>query len=194
MPIQSSGEASGEITLKASGNVSSADILKFHPEIRFQLEDIARHGWEYLFIETRGTALAEIALHDSPYRISEAIQQGVDSGYVIEWAIGPSLPEVKSVLKVETFKVHLGTKVLPRAVTVDLATGTVTYLHDSFWKWQPGWEKDERRLLEARAVYDICLWAMDVKKYKLDQSLSPQRYNEVSSFLKALNKALQISR
>ena len=72
MPIQRRGEASGELTLKATSVMSPEEILKFHPEIQNQLDDIEKHGWNYLCMESMGTALAETTLYNSLYRISEA--------------------------------------------------------------------------------------------------------------------------
>jgi hypothetical protein len=187
MPIQRTGEASGEVTLKATGAISPEETLKFHPEIQIQLDDIEKHGWNYLCTESIATAFAETALYNSPYRISDEAQPDDQPDYVIEWVIGANIPEIKSVPEVQVFRVHLSSKSIPRAATIDLAKGTVTYLHDSFWKWETGWEKDEQKLSEGREVFEIANWLVEAKRYKLDQSLSVQRYRELSSIFKGMS-------
>jgi len=44
--------------------MKASEILKFHPEIQLILDEIVEKGWKYLYIETRGKAIAEHNLEE----------------------------------------------------------------------------------------------------------------------------------
>jgi hypothetical protein len=94
---------------------------------------------------------------------------------------------VGGVPEVQEFRVNVSSKSFPRAATVDLARGVVTYLHDPFWRWEKGWEADGKKLSNAREVYDIATWLLDVKKFKLIDVFKPERYLELKGIFQALS-------
>ncbi len=184
------GEAKGNLTLRARGIMQAEDVLKYHQEIQVQLDEIVRQGWKYLYIEIVGTAVGEVAVENLPYHIRQGAAPGMKamgrSSQVLEITIDRQLPNLKDVPDVQEFRVNVCSKSFPRAATVDLAKGIVTYLHDPFWKWEKGWESDKKKISDAREVYEIAAWLIDAKKFKLIDALQPERYRELADNLKPL--------
>ena len=177
-----SGEADGRIELVSSDRMVAADILQFHPEIEAKLKEINGQGWSYLFIETVASTRAIITLNKAKFKIVPIPTYRPNSPEEnrIEFEIGTEVPRADSIPEVKEFRINICSKSFPRAVTLDLASGVVSYVHDPFWKWQRGDEKDETKLNEAREVYEILRWLLDVKKYRLEQALDMRRYEELA--------------
>jgi hypothetical protein len=184
------GEAKGNLTLRAKGIMQAGDVLKYHPEIQAQLDEIVRQGWKYLYVEILGTAVAEVAVGNLPYHIRQGAAPGMQamgrSSKVLEITIDRKLLNLKDVPDVQEFRVNVCSKNFPRAATVNLAKGIVTYLHDPFWKWEKGWENDKKKISDAKEVYEIATWLIDVKKFKLIDAFQPERYRELAENLKPL--------
>jgi hypothetical protein len=186
MSIALNGNAKVQVALRSTSRMSALDVLKSHPEIGAQLDEIERQGWAFLYIETVATALAEVSLENTVYRINpEASRPKLDARgqpfeNVLELEIGTELPPVIGIPDVKEFRINVCSKSFPRAATVDLATGIVSYLHDPFWKWEQGFESDKKKLSDAREVFEIATWLLDVKKYKLREDLKVERYQELS--------------
>jgi hypothetical protein len=198
MPIGDKGEVKGSLTLTSSGLMIPQDILKFHPEIQVHLDDVVKQGWKYLYIEARGKSIAQVAVENSSYHMGPAPASMMKSkvaqarGFfqpelMLEVYLGPNPPEVEGVPEVQEFRVNVSSKSFPRAATVDLANGVVTYLHDPFWRWEKGWEADEKKLSDAREVYDIATWLLDVKKFKLIEVFKPERYQELKGIFHSMS-------
>jgi hypothetical protein len=159
----------GKVRLEAVGDrIVAGDILKFHPEIQSFLDEVEEKGWRYLYIDTRGTAAADVDLDGSPYVVRlknvpysasfDTVETGRGenmgvSGSVLEIDLGQKIVKLESVPEVQMFKINVSTKSFPRAATVDIPKGLVTYLNEAFWGWENGWEKDSSKLSEAREVY-----------------------------------------
>lgn len=189
MPLD--GEAKGSLTLMFNGLLPPEVTLKYHPEIQAELDEIIRRGWKYLFIETRGTLVADVALENAPYHVREGPAYWRNSSptdLVLELGFGNQLREANGVPEVQEFRVNVCSKSFPRAATVDLAKGVVTYLHDPFWRWEKGWEADEKKLSDAKEIYEIAAWLIDVKKFKLIDAFKPERYQELVETFKALSQ------
>jgi hypothetical protein len=184
------GEAKGNLTLRAKGIMQAEHILKYHPEIQAQLDEIVRQGWNYLYVEIVGTAVAEVAVEDLPYHIRQGAAPGMQamarSSQVLEITVDRKLLNLKDVPDVQAFRVNVCSKSFPRAATVDFAKGIVTYLHDPFWKWEKDWETDKKKISDAKEVYEIANWLIDVKKLKLIDPFQPERYRELAENLKPL--------
>jgi hypothetical protein len=164
------------------------DILKSHPELQSFLDDIEKEGWKYLYIETAGTSVAEIDLDGSQYKVRIDVNGASGVGphqNVLEIELGQKPVTFSAVPEVEMFRINVSTKTFPRAATVDIAKGLVTYLNDAFWAWQPGWEKDAKKLSEAREVHDVAKWLLEIKRQKLHGTYSMERFNELSKLLES---------
>ncbi len=191
MPFPTSGAAGGHLVLQSNDVMAATEIIPFRPEIQSALEEIEKQGWKYIFIESKATAVAELDLEWSAYSIKPADPNDPEpeskSGpeNLLELNIGTLPPKITAIPKVEAFTVSISSRSIPRAVTVDLVTGIVTQFSDQFWKWESGWEKDERRLSEAHEVYEIASWLVDVKKYRLAENLGHERYDELSKIFRA---------
>jgi hypothetical protein len=192
MSIALNGNAKVHVALQSTSRMSALDILKSHPEIEAQLDEIENQGWTFLYIETVATALAEVNIEDTLYRINpEASRPKLDARgqpfeNVLELEIGTELPAIIGIPEVKEFRINICSKSFPRAATVDLATGIVSYLHDPFWKWEQGSESDKKKLSDAREVFEIATWLLDVKKYKLHEDLKVERYQELSRIFQEL--------
>ncbi|MDG6907851.1 MAG: hypothetical protein JRN20_18930 [Nitrososphaerota archaeon] len=192
MSIALSGNANVKVALRSTGGMNPEDILKFHPEIQVQLDEIVKQGWSYLYIQTIATTLAEVNAENTSYKIApslglfSAITHGAPEN-VLELDIGTNMPAITGIPEVNEFRINICSNSLPRAATVDLAAGLISYIHDPFWKWQNGWEKDEKKLSDAKEVYNIISWLLEKKKYKLREDLDFARYLELSQIFVSLS-------
>lgn len=188
VPVLNDGEAKGRIALSSLGRMQPMDALRFHPEIQAQLDEITKHGWTYLYIEITGRALAEVVLEASTFRMTSRPAPGAyRSGryrYFLETEIGGQMPTIASIPEILEFRVNVCSKSFPRAVTVDLSKGLVTYIDDPFWKWEKGWEADPKKLSDAKEIYEIASWLLDVKGYKLNEAFKLERYQELLKLFK----------
>jgi hypothetical protein len=191
MSIISNGEAKGHITLESFTSIGAQEVLRFHPEIQAQLNEIEKQGWKYLYVMIVGKAVAELSLENSVYRINARGRPGSDwrepPETILELMIGKALPAITTVSDIREFRINVCSKSIPRAATVDLAKGVVTYIGDSFWKWEKGWENDKKKLSDAREVLEIATWLLDVKKYGLIEVFKPERYQELSVLFKEIS-------
>ena len=183
------GEAKGSLHFRSTGLMQPSEALKFRPDIRAQLEDIKNQGWKYLFIEVIGTVQGALELENTPFKISSfgSLRMGESIPLnVLQLTIGNRSPAIVGTPEVKEFRINICTKSFPRAATVDLAAGTVTYIHDPFWRWERGWENDKEKLSEAREVQEVAAWLLDVKKYKLIEPFKLERYQELSALFREL--------
>jgi hypothetical protein len=194
VPVLNSGEAKGRIALRSRGWMQPTDALRLHPEMRAQLDEIAKQGWSYLFIETVGTVEAEVVLGGSIFRMTSRTPPGTYRSerlrYYLELELGEQTPTITSVPEISEFKVNVCSKSFPRAATVDLSKRLVTYIDDHFWRWEKGWEEDKKKLSDAREVREIASWLLDVKGYKLDEPFKLERYQELKDILEAVRSPL----
>lgn len=185
--IANPGDAKGHISFVSTGRMMATDILSFHPEIQAKLDLLEKKGWKYLFIEMQGTSNAEISFDrakfkivPSPRRVIQEEHEMVSPDNTVEISIGQELPKVVGIPEVQLFKINICSKSFPRAATVDLSKDEVTYLHDFFWKWEPGSELDERKLSDAMEVYAIASWLIDENKFRPTGDVTQERYDELS--------------
>ena len=192
MSIALYGSAKAHVALRSTERTPAEDILKFRPEIRAQLDEIKRQGWIFFYIETVATMLAEVNVDNKAFRINPQASKpkldarGAAPENVLMLDIGTELPAIIGIPEVKEFRINVCSKSFPRAATVDLASGIVSYLHDPFWKWEQGSESDKKKLSDAREVFEIATWLLDVKKYKLREDLKVERYQELSRILQKL--------
>jgi hypothetical protein len=153
--------------------MKASEILKFHPEIQSILDEIVKKGWKYLYIETRGKAIAEHNLEEGIYRLLQSQSPGImTTGYYFEVHIGKDPPEITEVPEILEFRINVSTEHFPRAATVDLSKNIITFLHDAFWRW----EKDPKTLKDALEVYQVAKWLIEEKKLTLHENLDIKQY------------------
>jgi hypothetical protein len=174
MSFYHAGFAKGKLSLEYAGLVSPAAVLKYHPEFQARLDEISQHGWSYYLIESRGRSVSDVDV-DQSYRM---VADG--RGYFVYISLGEEPPPVSDLPEVTEFRINVSTKSFPRAVTVDLTKDTITYIHEAFWEWQQEWKDDLTRLSQAREVYEVAKWLLDVKNMKLVEGLDVGRFEKLS--------------
>ncbi len=181
------GEANGRMSLKFKGMMQAADVLRFHPEIQTQLDQIVNRGWKYLFIEVMGTAVTELDAKGIPCRIRASTSfnsRSLPPPPILELNLGMNPLDLTGMPEVQEFRINVCSKSFPRAATVDLATGRVTYIHDPFWKWDRAWGADQKKLSDAKEVYEVATWLIDEKKLTLAEAFDQSRYQELAGQFK----------
>lgn len=173
------GFSKGKLSLEYTDMVYPLAVLEFHPEMKTQLDEITQQGWTYLFIESRAKSVCDFAV-DQTYRLLED-----GAGYYIQLFVGEQRPAITGMPEVTEFRINICTKSFPRAVTIDLSKGMVTYIHEAFWEWQEGWKDDPARLAQATEVYEVARWVLEVKKMKLHEELKMERYTALSKLFAA---------
>ena len=197
MPMPPNGVVKGSLALTSKGSIAPEDILKFYPELKAQTDDIIKQGWSYSCVEAIGTAISQVTAENSRYWLGAApafmktareMKPGKfpmpEFGLVVY--LGTVPPEVQTVPEVQSFLITISSKGFPAAVSVDIVKGIVTNIHFSFWRWEKGWESDKKKLSDAREIYRIVTWLVDVKKFKLVDVFKPERYQELAEIFKAL--------
>lgn len=168
------GFSKGKLSLEYTDMVYPLAVLGFHPEMKTQLDEITQQGWTYLFIESRAKTVSDFDV-DQTYRLLED-----GAGYYVQLFLGERPPPITGMPEVTEFRINICTKSFPRAATIDLTKGIVTYIHEAFWEWQEEWRNDATRLSQATEVYEVAKWLLDVKKMKLHEELKMERYTALS--------------
>jgi hypothetical protein len=193
------GEAKGSLTLMSKGPIAPEDILRFHPELMAHLDGILAQGWTYTCVEARGRAISTATAESSRYWLGAppafmrmatpktGTIAPAEFGLVVYFGTNP--PEVQAVPDVLNFRITISTKILPSALSADVVKGVVTNIPSSFWNWQKEWESDKKKLSDAREVYKVVTWLVDVEKFKLADVFKQERYQELVVTFKALSKA-----
>ena len=178
------GEATGTVTLKFTGVMHPSDILRFHPEIQSQLDEVVKKGWKYLFIQTEGTAITELRAQAMPCRLRASTSfssKSLPPAPTLELDLGQHPLDLTSMPDVQQFRVNISTKTFPRAVSIDLVTRTATYIHDALWNWDRTWAADAAKSTQAKEVYEVARWVVEEKKFKLIEPFNPSRYGELTA-------------
>ena len=173
------GFSKGKLSLEYTDMVSPATVLNFHPELKAQLDEINQQGWTYLFIESRGKSVSDLEINET-YRLLED-----GAGYYLELFLGEQPPDITGMPEVTEFRINICTKSYPRAATIDLTKGIVTYIHEAFWEWQEEWRNDPTKLSQATEVYEVARWVLEVKKMKLHEELKMEHYTALSKLFAA---------
>jgi hypothetical protein len=168
------GFSKGKLSLEYTDMVTPMAVLSFHPELQTQLDEITKQGWSYLFIESRAKSVCELNI-DETYRL---LADG--TGYYIQLFVGDQPPGITGMPEVTEFRINICTKSFPRAATIDLPKGMVTYIHEALWEWQEDWRNDPVRLEQAKEVYEVAKWLVNVKKMKLHEELKVERFTELA--------------
>lgn len=174
-----SGFTKGKLSLEYTDMVFPGVVLEFHPELQAQLDEITQQGWKYLLIESRAKSVCDLDI-DRTYKL---LADG--AGYCVEITWGEEPPPITSMPEVTEFRINICTKSFPRAVTIDLTKGVVTYLHEAFWGWQEEWKDDPTRLSQATEVFEVAKWLLGVKRMKLHEELKMERFTELSKLFEA---------
>jgi len=181
--IMHPGEANGNVTLKFKGVMQPSDVLRFHPEIQAQLDEVEKKGWKYLFIKTEGTAVTGFKAEAMPCRIRASTSfnsRSTPPPPVLELNLGQMPLDLTGMPEVQEFVVNVSSKTFPRAATIDLVSRSTTYIHEAFWKWDKAWAADATKTSQAKEVYEVARWAIEEKRYNLAEPFSVPRYNELA--------------
>jgi len=196
MPMPQNGEVKGSLALTSKGSIAPEDVLRFHPELKARTDGILAQGWSYACVEVTGRATSSLTEENSKYWLGAppAFMRSVspktgtlapaEFGLVVY--LGTTPPEVQAVPEVQSFLITISTKNFPSAVSVDIVKGIVTNIHFAFWRWEKGWESDKKKLSDAKEIYKIVAWLVDVEKFKLADVFKPERYQELIETFKAL--------
>ena len=192
------------------GSLSSEDILKRRPEYHEFLDTLTSKGWEYHYAEMRGEAISNLKLKDTPYRFRPKMGGGGETDPMARQATGPwggsggdprggpaggprgtvtlevdlpgERPPIEEIASIDALRVNISTKKQPRAVTIDLATDKINYVHPVLWEIDP--EKPKvKELKQAREVRKIVRWLLDEKNLQIAEELNPDRFQELESVL-----------
>ncbi|HVP23809.1 MAG TPA: hypothetical protein VMS77_07855 [Conexivisphaerales archaeon] len=191
-PVLTTGEADGQVTIKSTGFMQPQDVLRSCPEYQAKLDEITQRGWDYVFIQIVGTVQVAVPVERSHYRMDVRFTATGPRGirinprYFLELDLGPQLPPTTAKPEISEFRINVSSKSFPRAACVDLTNGVVTYIDDPFWRWEKGWERDEKKLAAAREVQEIASWLIDVKGFELVEAFKPERYAELSELFRGL--------
>lgn len=194
--MPSNGEVNGSLSLTSSGTIAPDDVLKFHPELKAHTDGILAQGWTYVCVEAIGKATSALTATSSKYwlgappafmrRASPKTGTVAPAEFGLVVYLGTTSLEVQAVPEVQNFLITISTKTLPSAVSVDIVKGIVTNIPFIFWKWQKGWESDKKKLSDAREIYKVVTYLVDVEKFKLADVFKPDRYQELMETFKAL--------
>jgi hypothetical protein len=177
------GEASGSVALKFKGIMQPSDVLRFHPEIQAQLDEIEKKGWKYLFIQTEGTAMTEVKAQAMPCRLRVSTSFNSKSPPpppVLELNLGQQPLDLTGMPEVQEFQVNVSSKTFPRAATIELVSRTATYIHDALWKWDKTLAADATKTSQAKEVYEVARWVIEEKGYKLTEPYNVSHYDELA--------------
>lgn len=172
--------ADGKLTIQLEKSLTLGELLAYLPEAQVLLDEILKKGWRYYFIEGYGTAIQELGINRSPYRLQtkEHLRGGLTYMFLIDFGRAIPKPQLKGISNLQRFIVNICGKYYPRSVTIDIAKNEVTYVHDSLWGY-----KGEQGEEEAEDILNILRWLIEEKKFKLGVN-DGERYQELVKLLR----------
>ena len=172
--------ADGKLTIQLEKSLTLGELLAYLPEAQVLLDEILKKGWRYYFIEGYGTAIQELGINRSQYRLQtkEHLRGGLTYMFLIDFGRAIPKPQLKGISNLQRFIVNICGKYYPRSVTIDIAKNEVTYVHDSLWGY-----KGEQGEEEAKDILNILRWLIEEKKFKLGVNYG-ERYQELVKLLR----------
>jgi hypothetical protein len=170
------GVLEGKLDIQVEKFLALDDIVPHVASARDFLNEVLQKSWRYLFIDGYGRAVMELEVGSSPYNFKLDEHPHGGFCYAISVDFGRRLPkmQVKDIANLERFIVNICSKQFPRAVTVDLTKNEITYVHDTLWV-----SKGKESREDAKEVFDILRWLVDVKKFKLALPDANKKYKEL---------------
>jgi len=168
------GSLKGKLVLECPGRAALSEVFKIRPDIEQLLQEVEAKGWMHFYVDHEANIIGEVEFNGTEYQIVPWSVLRGPYGMFID--IGENFPELKGLeLKKLVYNVY-GRNTYPRAVTVDVQNKVITYVNDAFWKWEEGWEKDEKKTVAALETCEILKWFAG-KGFSLHESYDPERYN-----------------
>lgn len=184
--LNQKGLANGKLALEFTEILPPEDILKEFPEHKNLLNEIKENGWRYIFIHTYGKSIIEFDISNNPGKI---IPYGIWSGegnFTINIDVGKNVPEPR-VKSVNEFRINIAIKNMPRALTIDIAKKTITYIDEVFWNWKDEFTEDEDKRVYAIEIHKALKWLIEEKKFELDKNYPLQKYQELKEKIEKLS-------
>lgn len=169
------GVLEGKLSIQVEKFLALDDIIAHVDSARFFLDEVTQKSWKYLFIDGYGLAVMELEVGSSPYRFKLDEHPHGGFTYAISVDFGRRLPrmQIKDIVNLQRFTLNICSRQFSRAVTIDLTTNEITYVHDSLWTL-----KGKGCYEEAKEVFEILNWLIEKKNFKLATG-DVERYPEV---------------
>jgi hypothetical protein len=187
------------MTLSYDGPLTLEDVLKHKPEYREFLEELEARNWRFHHAEIRGEAVLAAEFEDTPYRVMPKMGDSAGhggggmmtgphgpvpmGGHTVQIDLPKPGPQVQDVGDLETFTVNISTREHSRAVTVDLTSREIVYIHADLWDMDP--EKPDIEDPEAvEDVAGIVTWLLEEQDLALSEDLDSGRFERIRKALR----------
>ena len=172
--IPSIGSVDGKVDIRVDKYLTLGELQAHLPAEKSFLEELSGKGWRYYFIEGYGTVTMQLEMVSSPYaaQVKEHPRGGLNFSLSLDF--GRSVPRLQlgRIVELHRFIVNICSNSHPRAITVDLSKGDITYVHESL----AAGKEDTGDMLE------LLRWLVGDKKFKLGIG-DRKRYSELTTLL-----------
>ena len=62
----------------------------------------------------------------------------------------------------------------------------ITYISDSFWRWEDEWVNDESKKTKALEIYELLKWFIEEKGFQLTHEYSIERWKHLSEIFEKI--------
>jgi len=185
------GIVKGKLVLKCPGRALFSEMMKIRPDIESLLAEIESKGWRHFYVDHEASLVGEIEFDNVEYQIVPwSILRG-PYGMIID--VKWNFPQITG-LELEKLIYNVFTKnTFPRAITVDVQKKIITYISDSFWKWEEEWVNDESKKMKALEIYELLRWFIEEKGFQLTHEYSIERWRQLSEIFEKIRSGEMIS-
>jgi len=174
------GTMGGKLQVETDRFIIFDELYANVPEIRAFFDELDKKKLRYLLIDSHGKVQMELAIEAAPYvwQSYEAPRGGF--AYKLDFDFGRRLPRIKlnKVLNVENCIINIRTADLVRGLTLDFIKKDISYVHESLWA-----SKNAKSSKEARDVFKVLKWLVDVKRFKISAQGGSKRFKELATLM-----------
>ncbi len=174
------GSMTGKLEVESERFITFDELLAHIPQVKAFLGELNKKGLRSLLIDAHGRVVMELEINSAPYswQMYEAPRGGF--AYKLGFDFGRSLPKLslKRIVNLDNCILNICSRDFARAITVELVSNEITYVHDSLWV-----SKGEGCAKEAQDVFKILRWLLEEKKLKLAVTGGVDYYRELVTLM-----------
>jgi hypothetical protein len=170
------GVMGGKLEVETPRFLTVNELREHAGAINEFLKELEMKSWRFLLIDSHGLVVMEMELEEASYvwKMYEAPRGGY--AYALSFDFGRRLPKLtpKRIVRLENCIFNICSAEFPRAVTIDLTTNEITYVHECLWV-----QKGKGCHKEACNVLKILRWLVEEKQFLFQDGEGNTHYRDI---------------
>jgi hypothetical protein len=170
------GVMGGKLRVNSTRFLTVNELRDHSGTVKNILNELEKKGWRFLLIDAHGVVTMEMDIEDANYvwQAYEAPRGGF--AYTLNFDFGRRIPRLSlvQVVKLESCVINIRSQEYHRAVTVDLVTNEITYVHESLWE-----AKGKAVQKDACNVFEILKWLIEEKRFNFKEKDGKTHYQKL---------------